>query len=152
MITLQNRYKRVTGFSDHTSGVIVSVAASVMGAAIIEKHITLSRTMKGTDQAGSLEERGLFKLIEYIRATEKAKGEASKDFIPSALVAKQKLARSITSRVKISAGVIITEEMLCLRSPGSGLSWKQRFELIGHSLKKDYPPNATIRIDDIERS
>ena len=150
MMTLKEKYGITIGFSDHTSGVSVSVAASVMGAAIIEKHITLSRTMKGTDQAGSLEERGLFKLIDYIRASEKAMGSSEKEFISATTQAKIKLARSLTSKVHIPKGTVVTEEMLTLKSPGDGLAWKERDLIIGRFMIKDFPPNQTIRTSDVK--
>ena len=75
MDTLRERYKKIVGFSDHTTGVIASVTASILGAAVIEKHITLSRAMKGSDQAGSLEETGLRLMIKYIREASKTLGD-----------------------------------------------------------------------------
>lgn len=150
MLTLKNRYKCVTGFSDHTSGIIVSVAASVMGASIIEKHVTLNRGMKGTDQAGSLEERGLFKLVEYIRTSEQAMGSTEKEFVESTSLAKIKLARSLTTSLPLVAGTIIQEEFLELRSPGDGISWRDRDKILGHRLKVDYPSNTTIRQEDVD--
>jgi sialic acid synthase len=144
MKTLRDRYGYLVGLSDHTSGVIVSAAASVLGARMIEKHITLDRTMKGTDQPGSLEEAGLKKLVEYIRATELAMGDGTKEFNPAVLSAKHKLARSITSKVKIHKGQQITEEMLCLKSPGDGILWRDRALVVGKKALADIEPDVTI--------
>ena len=148
MDTLRKRYNSLVGLSDHTSGVIISAAASVMGAQIIEKHITLDRTMKGTDQPGSLEYSGLRKLIEYIRAIEIAMGDGEKIVNPATKAAKEKLARSITSKQFIPEGTIVTEEMLCLKSPGTGLKWKQRNEIIGKKSLHDIQPDVTIQPSD----
>ena len=148
METLKNRYQTIVGLSDHTSGVIVSAAASVMGAQLIEKHITLDRTMKGTDQPGSLEYAGLKKLIEYIRAIEIATGDGDKIVNPATKAAKEKLARSITSKQFIPANTIVNESMLCLKSPGTGLKWKQKNEILGKKSLHDVEADVTLNPND----
>ncbi len=148
METLRKKYNCIVGLSDHTSGVIISAAASVMGAHLIEKHITLDRTMKGTDQPGSLEYSGLRKLIEYIRAIEIATGDGEKVVNPATKAAKEKLARSITSKQFIPAGTILTEEMLCLKSPGTGFKWKQRHEIVGKTSVRNIDSDVTIQKSD----
>ncbi len=150
MDTLAEKYGYVVGFSDHTSGIVVSTAASVMGAAIIEKHITLDRTMKGTDQPGSLERAGLRKLVEYIRATELVMGDGIKTINPVTEAAKIKLARSITSTMAIKAGGKLTEAMICLKSPGSGIKWKDRDKIIGKKATRDIEADVTLKIEDFE--
>jgi sialic acid synthase len=144
MDTLRKKYGHLVGLSDHTSGVIISAAAAVLGAIMIEKHITLDRTMKGTDQPGSLEEAGLKKLVDYIRATEIAMGDGIKDVNPATQAAKEKLARSLTSRVLIPQGTIITEDMLTLKSPGTGLKWAQRDRIIGKKAIADIEADITL--------
>jgi sialic acid synthase len=144
MATLEQRFGYLVGLSDHTSGVIISAAAATMGAVMVEKHITLNRSMKGTDQPGSLEKAGLEKLIKYIRAIELAMGDGIKEVNPATKAAKEKLARSLTSSVFIPAGTTITESMLCLKSPGTGLKWKQRSLIVGKKAKADIPPDVTI--------
>lgn len=148
MDTLKEKYGYVVGLSDHTSGVVISTAAVVHGAALVEKHVSLDRTMKGTDQAGSLEEAGLKKLIEYIRATELAMGDGIKDVNPATKAAKEKLARSLTSKVKIAKGTILTEEMLTLKSPGTGLKWRERAQVVGKKALVDIDPDCTLNVVD----
>lgn len=148
METLRNKYKSIVGLSDHTSGIIVAAAASVMGASLIEKHITLDRTMKGTDQPGSLESSGLKKLVDYIRGIEIATGDGEKIVNPVTKAAKEKLARSITSKQFIPANTILTEEMLCLKSPGTGLKWKQKSEIVGRKALHDIQPDVTLTYED----
>lgn len=148
MDTLRVKYNCIVGLSDHTSGVIISAAASVMGASLIEKHITIDRTMKGTDQPGSLEYSGLKKLIEYIRAVEIATGDGDKLVNPATKAAKEKLARSITSKHFIPAGTIIIEDMLCLKSPGTGLKWKQKDLIIGKKASFDIAADVTLNQQD----
>ena len=148
--TLRETYGLITGLSDHTSGVIISAVSTVMGADIIEKHVTLDRTMKGTDQPGSLEKSGLSKLVEYIRASELAIGDGKKLFNPAVESAKNKLARSITSKVDIPKGTTLTEEMLCLKSPGTGLLWRERDQLLGKTTNQDIEADVTLEASFFE--
>lgn len=147
MDTLRKKYGYLVGLSDHTSGVIISAAASVLGAAMIEKHITLDRTMKGTDQPGSLEEAGLRKLIQYIKATEMAMGDGEKIVNPATKASKEKLARSITSKIAIPKGTVLTEEMLTLKSPGTGLKWVEKDLIIGKSANRNINNDVTLEIN-----
>ena len=105
--TLKNKYKTNVGLSDHTSGIIVPAVATSMGATVIEKHVTLDRTMKGTDQPGSLEEQGLKKLIQYVKTIQLAMGDGIKEINPATKEAKEKLSRSLTSSSKIKKRRII---------------------------------------------
>jgi len=147
MDTLRKKYGYLVGLSDHTSGIIISAAASVLGAAMIEKHITLDRTMKGTDQPGSLEEAGLKKLIQYIKATEMAMGDGEKIVNPATKASKEKLARSITSKIAIPKGTVVTEEMLTLKSPGTGLKWVEKDLIIGKSANRNINNDVTLEIN-----
>ena len=144
----RKNYNLLVGLSDHNSGIIYAVAATFLGACIIEKHITLSRAMKGSDHAGSLEEKGLSKLVDYINSSRKAIGTSSKEILPSVLSAKKKLARSLTSAVKIFKGTILSEEMLILKSPGNGIIWRNRSEVIGKTANKDIEKDSTINLND----
>lgn len=150
MDTLKEKYKINVGLSDHTSGVIVSAAASAIGATVIEKHVTLDRTMKGTDQPGSLEEAGLKKLVEYIRAIELAMGSAEKVVNPATETAKIKLARSLTSYVDIKAGTVLEDKHLCLKSPGDGIKWMERESVLGKKAKVNIEADTTLRLEDFD--
>lgn len=148
--TLGDKYGYVTGLSDHTSGIIISSVATVLGAHIIEKHVTLDRTMKGTDQPGSLEESGLKKLIDYIRAIELALGDGVIDFNPAVEAAKNKLARSLTSKVKINKGEVLSEDKLCLKSPGTGLLWREKDNILGKTATRTIEKDVTLSTDDFK--
>jgi sialic acid synthase len=148
MDTLRRKYGYLVGLSDHTSGVIISAAASVLGAIMIEKHITLDRTMKGTDQPGSLEEAGLKKLIQYIKATEIAMGDGEKIINPATQASKEKLARSLTSKIKIAKGTVLTEDMLTLKSPGTGLKWIDKDKILGKKANRNIESDVTLKPED----
>ena len=94
----RNRYGLLVGLSDHSPGIIPGVAAATMGACYVEKHITLSRAMRGTDQAGSLEMEGLRRQVGYIRQVEMAMGDGDIGFKPWMNQAKTKLAKSLSCR------------------------------------------------------
>ena len=95
---LQDRYQCKVGYSGHESGLVISAAAIALGATSIERHITLDRAMFGTDQAGSVEVMGFYKLVKYIRTVEKAMGSGVKQIYPQEEAAKSKL-RNISNTV-----------------------------------------------------
>jgi sialic acid synthase len=148
--TLREKYGYLVGFSDHTSGIIISAVASTFGACVIEKHITLDRSMKGTDHPGALQEAGLMKLVEYIRAINKAIGNPEKIFNPAVIASKNKLARSLTTKIPIPKGSILKEDMICLKSPGSGLLWREKGQVLGKKALFNIEANVTIARGDFE--
>ena len=148
MKTMRMKYNLLVGLSDHTSGVITSVAAVVKGACMIEKHITLSKAMKGSDHAGSLEEDELRTLVKDIRTVELAMGDGVKQINPITTVAKHKLARSLTSKSFIAQGVVLTENMLTLKSPGDGLKWKEKVLILGKQSVRDIEADVTLSRED----
>ena len=142
---LQKNYSQYTiGYSDHTIGIATPVAAVAMGAKIIEKHITLDRRMKGTDQAGSLGPDGINRMVRDIRVLDMAMGKEELFIDPSVAIAKEKLERSIASKTLIKKGEIIEEENLHLLSPGDGFKWVQKTLVIGKVAKQDIPGNEII--------
>lgn len=142
---LQKNYNQyVVGFSDHTIGISAPVVAVGMGAKIIEKHITIDRNMKGTDQAGSLGPEGVFRMVRDIRIAEKWAGVEDIYIDKEVISAKVKLERSIATKKPLSVGDIIKEEDLHLLSPGDGFKWSQRSEIIGKVVKDAVPKNELI--------
>ena len=132
------------GYSDHTVGIATPVAAVAMGAEIIEKHITLDRRMKGTDQAGSLGTDGINRMVRDIRILEKSFGKKEMFIDPSVNVAKEKLERSIATNRTIKKGEIITEADIHLLSPGDGFKWVDKDAIIGKAAKEDLLKNEII--------
>ena len=132
------------GFSDHTIGISAPVVAVGMGAEIIEKHITIDRHMKGTDQAGSLGPEGVNRMIRDIRIAESWMGTEDLYIDKSVAASKVKLERSIASKREIKAGEIITENDIHMLSPGDGFKWCQKDQVIGHKTQVDIPANEII--------
>ena len=146
---LKQRYGFPIGYSDHTIGVSIPVAAVAMGAEIIEKHITLDRTMKGTDQKGSLGPEGLNRLIRNIRLLEMSMGRCDNFINADVLGAKVKLERSVASKHSMEVGHIITKDDIHLLSPGTGTCWSERGLIIGKRLSRGIEANEIIRWDHI---
>jgi len=137
------------GFSDHTIGISAPVAAVAMGAKIIEKHITIDRGMKGTDQAGSLGPDGVNRMIRDIRITEKSLGKKDLYIDQSVVSAKNKLERSIATNKDIMQGEMITQNDILMLSPGDGFKWSQRDLVIGKKAKCNILKNEVIYPKDI---
>ena len=132
------------GFSDHTIGISAPAIAVGMGAEIIEKHITIDRHMKGTDQPGSLGPDGVNRMVRDIRMVEKWLGKEDIYIDKSVAASKEKLERSIASLVDIKAGETITESMIHMLSPGNGFKWAERDKVIGHKAVSDIKANEIV--------
>lgn len=142
---LQQQYQDFTiGYSDHTIGIAAPVAAVSMGARVIEKHITLDRTMKGTDQIGSLGPDGIYRMMRDIRLIEQSLGEEAIFISDSVIGAKEKLARSLAAKKTLDVGHVITEEDLTMLSPGDGFSWLEREKVIGKKVSRKIDSNELI--------
>lgn len=142
---LQKHYGRYTiGFSDHTIGIAAPIVAVGMGAKIIEKHITIDRGMKGTDQKGSLGPDGVRRMVRDIRLAEHWMGTEDLYIDRSVAASKVKLERSIASNKDLEVGHIITEDDIHMLSPGDGFKWAERTQLIGKTLKTAVPKNEII--------
>lgn len=135
--TLRNEFRLPVGLSDHTPGIRTSVAAVAMGACAIEKHFTLSRSMKGRDHAASLEPKGLALLVEWIRDIETAMGDGVKQPAEGTQESRQRLGRSLVASRTIRAGVCIQPDMIELRCPGDGIKWAERDKVLGHPVVRD---------------
>ena len=142
---LQKHYGQYTiGFSDHTIGIAAPIVAVGMGAKIIEKHITIDRGMKGTDQKGSLGPDGVRRMVRDIRLVEHWLGTEDLYLDRSVAASKVKLERSIASNKDLKVGHIITENDIHMLSPGDGFKWSERSLLIGKKLKTFVPKNEII--------
>lgn len=151
LIYLKKNYPDfIIGYSDHTIGIATPIAAVAMGADIIEKHITLDRRMKGTDQAGSLGVDGIQRMVRDIRNLEMSFGVEDVFIAESVKSAKEKLERSIATKEELPAGHIITEADLHLLSPGDGFKWHQKDEVIGKKLINSLPKDEIIYYNNIK--
>jgi sialic acid synthase len=142
---LKNNYSDYTiGYSDHTIGVATPLAAVAMGAEIIEKHITIDRQMKGTDQLGSLAIDGIYRMVRDIRNLELSLGYEDIFIDDNVKSASVKLERSIATNKALEAGDIINESDIHLLSPGNGFKWSEKNNVIGKKVLKAIPKNEII--------
>jgi len=132
------------GYSDHTLGIEVPIAAVAMGAKVIEKHFTLDKTMKGPDHKASLEPNELKAMVQAIRNIEKALGNGikkpSKSEKPNIEVAR----KSIIAAKPIKKGEVFSEENLTVKRPGNGISPMRWDEIVGTVVTKDYNEDEII--------
>jgi len=144
MLTIKQAFKVNVGYSDHTLGIEVPVAAVALGAALIEKHFTLDRNMEGPDHRASLEPNELKAMITAIRNVEKALGDGIKR--PSISESKNKIIvrKSIVAKRKIRKGEIFTEENIAVKRPGIGISPMRWDEVIGKVAKRDFEEDEMI--------
>lgn len=149
IIWLREKYKNYKiGYSDHTIGISSAVAAVALGAEIIEKHITLDRRLKGTDQEGSLGPDGLRRMIRDIRTLEQSLGNVSIQIEKDVCEARNKLERSIAYNKSLPKGHILTEADLKMLSPGSGFRWSEKNIIIGQTLNKSIHGDELILHQD----
>ena len=144
MDTLRDAFDVPVGYSDHSLGISVPIAAAARGAQIIEKHFTLDKNMVGPDHKASLEPQELCDMVSAIRNIEKALGSAEKK--PSASEKKNMAVarKSIVARTAIRAGEILTEQKLAVKRPGSGISPMRWNEIVGTIARKDYIEDELI--------
>lgn len=142
---LLKHYPQYTiGFSDHTVGIAAPVAAVAMGATMIEKHITIDRRMKGTDQAGSLGPDGINRMVRDIRMMEMSLGVEDIFIEEGTQSARLKLERSIASKRMIRKGEVIEESDIHMLSPGDGFKWRDKDSVVGKLAAMDIPADEII--------
>ena len=126
------------GYSDHTLGIEAAVAAVALGACVIEKHITLDKNMDGPDHAASLDPLEFGRMVCAIRNVEKAMGSGIKKPTSSESINKMAVRKSIVASRAILKGEKFTEENMCVKRPGSGISPMKWDEVLGQTAEEDY--------------
>ncbi len=143
---LKEKYKCPVGYSDHTVGIEVPIAAVAMGAEIIEKHFTLDRNMEGPDHKASLEPRELSSMIKAIRNIEKAIGVSQKIVTSSEKKNINVVRKSVVAKITIQKGERFTEENITTKRPGTGISPMRWNEILGKVAKKEFQKNEQIEL------
>lgn len=147
---MQKRYpKAVIGHSDHTPDIYTSLAAVVLGAKVIEKHVILDKRQEGPDQSVSIDFKDLAMLVDGIRKIEMALGNEKKVHAKEQGI-RQWAFRSIVSTRRLSAGEAIKPDMIWSKRPGTGIPSYFREKIIGRKLRRDLPANALLLWLDIE--
>lgn len=144
MKTMAKAFGLPVGYSDHTPGIEIPIAAAAMGASVIEKHFTLDKTMPGPDHRASLEPNEFSDMILAIRNIELAMGDGRKKASCSEEKNKKIVRKSIVASCDIKAGECLTEENLTVKRPGTGLSPMLWDEIIGRKAVKDFKKDECI--------
>lgn len=146
MLTIKNTLNVNIGYSDHTLGIEVPIAAVALGAQVVEKHFTLDKTMEGPDHRASLNPEELKKMVQCIRNIEVAMGDGAKK--PSLSEEKNIVAarKSIIAATHIKKGEVFSEENLITKRPGNGMSPMLWDEVIGKIAKQDFNEDEMIEL------
>ncbi len=150
--TLQKRFPTYPiGLSDHTLGITAPIAATVLGAKVIEKHFTINKNLPGSpDHKLSIDPKELENMVAQIRLVEKLLGSPIKQPVKSELKARKYARRSIVAKVRIPKGAIITEKMITFKRPGIGIPPKLANTIIGKRAKRTIKEDEIISFKDIE--
>ena len=146
MITLRKAFNVRVGYSDHTIGVTIPIAAVALGAKVIEKHFTLDRSMEGPDHHASLDPDQLKEMVVAIRNVKRALGDGIKKPTVSELKIKDIVRRSIVASAHIRKGELFTEKNLLVKRPGTGLSPMLWDHVIGKRAPKDFRDDSPIEL------
>ena len=144
MLTMQRELGVAVGYSDHTLGIEVDIAAVAMGASVIEKHFTLDKTMDGPDHQASLEPKELKAMVSAIRNIEKALGGNGKKPSPSEGINIDIVRKSIVATKTIKKGELLSDDNISTKRPGTGLSPMKWDEVIGTVASKNYQSDELI--------
>lgn len=144
MLTLRDALGVKTGYSDHTTGIEVPVAATALGAAVVEKHFTLSRELPGPDHKASLEPQELKQMVRAIRNIELALGSSDKHVTDSERGNMAVARKSIVALRDIKEGEILTEENITTKRPGNGISPMRWHEILGTRAIRDFGADELI--------
>ena len=150
MQTLSDSFHTPIGLSDHTIGIEVALAATALGACILEKHFTLDRSLPGPDHKASLEPAELRSLVSGIRAVESALGDGRKQPTPSEEDVRRVARRSIVARRIIPSGTLIARDLLTYKRPGTGIPPSRLGDVLGRKTTRTIPGDTLIRFEDLE--
>ncbi len=149
MITLRDEFGLPVGYSDHTQGVAIAIGAVALGATVIEKHLTLDRTLSGPDHKASLEPSEFRDMIQGVRAVEKSLGSSDKQPCPNELPVRNLVRRSVVLKRQLKANEKIHKEDLALLRPGTGIPPKDMHRVIGSRARIDLPAEKILEWSDL---
>jgi N,N'-diacetyllegionaminate synthase len=147
MLTMTTAFQLPVGYSDHTLGLEVSLAAVAMGACVIEKHFTLDRGLPGPDHPSSLEPHELTALVKGIRVVEAALGHGRKEPAISEANVAAVARRSLVVTEDVVAGTVLTEEWIAIKRPGNGLPPLARPYVVGRKIKHDVQAGTLLSLE-----
>ncbi|MBS1492828.1 MAG: N-acetylneuraminate synthase [Bacteroidetes bacterium] len=146
MLTLKDTFNVNVGYSDHTKGIEVSIAAAAIGATVVEKHFTLDKTMEGPDHLASLEPYELAEMVRCIRNVDLAMGDGDKQIAASEEKNIVIARKSILAAHDIEEGEVFTDENLIVKRPGSGINPMRWNEVVGKKAKRKFSKDEFIEL------
>ena len=152
MKTIETAFRQPVGYSDHTTGIEIPVAAVAMGAKVIEKHFTLDRNMEGPDHKASLEPSELKAMVKAIRSVEKAMGDGVKKPTKSENDLKKTVRRSLVTAKEIKAGETILSNDILIKRPGTGIPAEFKDKVVGMQLESDISVDSVIKWEDLKHA
>lgn len=147
MRTMADAFDVPVGYSDHTLGADVALAAVALGACVLEKHFTLDRRLPGPDHRMSLDPAELAALVRSVRTIEAALGHGRKEPAPGEAEVAAVVRRSLVAARDLAAGTLLTEDVISIRRPGTGLAPALRSRLAGRRLKIDVPAGTLLTFE-----
>lgn len=148
--TLEKKFNHSIGFSDHSLGIELPIAAVALGAKVIEKHFTIDKNLKGPDHKASLESKEFKEMVDSIRNVEKGMGSFNKNLSEDEKEIKKLVRKSIVSSLAIKKGEKINKTMLTIKRPGTGIETKYLNEVLGKIAKNDIKKDELIKWEDLE--
>jgi sialic acid synthase SpsE len=149
IVFLREHFDFPIGFSDHTVGTVIPVAAVALGAVLIEKHLTLDKCSDGPDHNASLEPSEFKQMVNDIRVTEKALMDSPERSVEEEEI-KKLVRKSIVAKVFIKKGTVVSEGLLDFKRPGTGISPQFLHKVVGKHAKSDIAPDELVTLDKIE--
>jgi N-acetylneuraminate synthase len=146
MDTLQQAFNLKVGYSDHSPGLVIPIAAAARGAAVIEKHFTLDRNLPGPDHKASLEPTELKEMVKLIRQVELALGSPIKTVTPAEVKNRSIVRKSLVAVETIRSGETFTDKNIGIKRPGTGIPPGYYWELMGSKAEKDYAPDQQVEV------
>ena len=148
--TLQNEFDVPIGFSDHSLGIELPIAAVALGACVVEKHFTLDKNLEGPDHKASLNPKEFKAMVDAIRNVEVAMGDGVRKFSDNEEEIKKVARKSIVLNNNVKKGTILKRDMLSIKRPGTGIAPKNINKILGKIVIKDLNVNHVLKWDDLE--
>ena len=147
---LREKFNVPIGYSGHESIIVPSITAANLGSVIIERHITLDKTMKGIDQSASLEPDEFKQLVQFIRDSEKSRGSSLKKMTRGEILQREVLGKSIVCSSNMKKGEVFSSKNIQAKTPARGLSPQYYFDLIGKTSLRDIKKGEYLQHEDLE--
>jgi N-acetylneuraminate synthase len=150
METMRQAFGVPVGYSDHTEGLSVALAAVALGADVLEKHFTLDRTLPGPDHRASIEPDELARLVKEVRIVQRSLGHGRKEPAPSEASTAAAARKSLVAACDVTAGTVLRSEHIAVKRPGTGIPPSMRAQLLGRTVRVGVPSGTLYTLEMLE--